>query len=297
MRYLAGPRLRPCRAPKLRVNVDNPSPALLASAVSSCGGDTVEKRESSLEHSLLPRVAFCLSLALSLGACSSAKYYLGFGPGDEANENVIDAPDPDQYVLVKNPQYSEVSGPGISPPPPKYLWVKRSKVPFTADALVRRQRVLEASPQEEAKWAAVKPPDPAEAPRTDDRFFVSRDQLNQSPRKTLPETARWAPGRPSDPGAPRWPVYGYVVRVRGKQIYTDLSAQSGVAVGSTVIIFREGEELKHPKTGASLGRADEEVARGRILEVGEQTSIAEVFEVKKGEEIRPEDKVKFIRAN
>ncbi len=87
------------------------------------------------------------------------------------------------------------------------------------------------------------------------------------------------------------------MRVEGKQVYTDLTAKSGVATGSTVIIFREGEEMKHPKTGASLGRADDLVAWARILEVREQTSIAEVFEVAEGKEVRAEDKVKFIRAN
>jgi hypothetical protein len=88
-----------------------------------------------------------------------------------------------------------------------------------------------------------------------------------------------------------------VVLVKGKQVYTDLSVQSGVAVGSTVIIFREGEELKHPVTGASLGKADEEVARARVLEVGDKTSVAELIDVKEGEEVRAKDKVKLIRAN
>ena len=70
-----------------------------------------------------------------------------------------------------------------------------------------------------------------------------------------------------------------------------------MATGNTVIIFREGEELKHPVTGASLGRADEEVGRARILEVGEKTSVAEVTAMKEGETVQPKDKVKLLRAN
>jgi hypothetical protein len=85
--------------------------------------------------------------------------------------------------------------------------------------------------------------------------------------------------------------------VKGKQVYTDLTEASAVVPGNTVIIFREGEELKHPVTGAPLGRADEEVGRARIVEVGEKTSVAEITSVKEGEEVRPKDKVKLIRAN
>lgn len=255
------------------------------------------KLGNCLEHSPWPAVVLFLGLALSLGACSSAKYYLGFGTGEEENKRVIDAPDPNEYILVRNPQYGLVSGPGISPPPQEYMWVKRKDVPFAVQAWLQGKKSLEASPQEEAKWEAAKPPEAAQAPRPDDRFFDPPGPLNQPPRKVPPETARRAPGRPTDPGGSLWPVYGFVVRVEGKQVYTDLAAKSGVAAGSTVIIFREGEELKHPKTGASLGRADEVVARARILEVREQTSIAEVFEAMEGKEVRAEDKVKLIRAN
>ncbi len=257
----------------------------------------MKKLRDSLEHSPWPGAALWLCLALSLGACSQVKHVLGFGTGDETDANIIDAPDPNEYILVKNPQYSPVSGPGISPPPPEYMWVKRKDVPFTADAFVRGKKVLEASPQDEAKWAAAKPPEANRAPRPDERFFIPPDQLNQPPRKAPPDPPRRAPGRPADPSAFLRPAYGYVVLVKGKRVYTDLSAQSGVAVGSTVIIFREGEELKHPVTGASLGNADEEVARARILEVTDQTSVAELIDVKEGEEVRARDKVKLIRAN
>jgi hypothetical protein len=242
-------------------------------------------------------VALSLFLVLSLGACiQAAKQVLGLGTGED-NKDVIDAPDPNEYILVKNPQYSPAGGPGVSPPPPEYMWVKRKDVPFTADAFVRGRKVMEASPQEEAKWESQKPPEAQAAPRPDERFFVPPDQLNQPPRKAPPEPPRRSPGRPADPSAFLRPAYGYVVLVKGKQVYTDLSVQSGVAVGSTVIIFREGEELKHPVTGASLGKADEEVARARVLEVGDKTSVAELIDVKEGEEVRAKDKVKLIRAN
>jgi len=245
-----------------------------------------------------------LALAFLLGVqgCSSAKYYLGMGTGEEDTKDkaeVIDQADPNEYILVKNPRYSLAGGPGMGPPEPEYMWVKRKDAPFTADAFVRRKKGIEADPREEAKFASTKPPEAAKAPRPDERFFLPPEQLKQPPKAQQPDQPRPRPAaaRPADPGASLRPLYGFVVHVKGKQIYTDLAEDSGVATGNTVIIFREGEELKHPVTGASLGRADEEVGRARILEVGEKTSVAEVTAMKEGETVQPKDKVKLLRAN
>ena len=237
-------------------------------------------------HFLRLILAFGLSLPL-LSSCSQVKYVLGFGTGEEDTKDkaeVIDRPDPDEYILVKNPKYSPVGGMGVSPPEPEYMWVKRKDRPFVLDSLLRSGKPIEASPQEEAKYESTKPSEAAKAPRPDERFFLPPDQLNQPPRKASPDPPRRAAPRPPDRSGDLRPVYGYVVRVKGKQVYTDLAAESGVAVGNSVIIYREGEELIHPQTGASLGKADEEVARARILEVTEKTSLAEVTALKEGEE-------------
>ncbi len=247
------------------------------------------------------RAAVGLCLLFSLGACTQVKYVLGFGTGEESQKDgaeVIDRPDPNEYILVKNPRYSPVGGPGVGPPEPEYMWVKRKDRPFVLDSIVfQGGRPLEAPPQEGAKYESTKPPEAAKAPRPDERFFLPPDQLNQQPRKAPPDPPRRSPPRPPDRSGGLRPVYGYVVRVKGKQVYTDLAEESGVAVGNTVIIFREGEELIHPQTGASLGKADEEVGRARIVEVTEKTSLAEVTTLKEGEQVRPTDKVKLLRAN
>jgi hypothetical protein len=240
-------------------------------------------------------------LALLLPSCSSVKQTLGFGTGDEDQKGkleVIDRPDPDEYILVKNPRYSPAGGPGQGPPEPEFMWVKRKDAPFDVNAFVRGKKVNEASAKDEARYASTKPPEAVQAPRPDERFFVPPDQLRQPPpQKAQPEPARQTAARRVDPATLLYPVYGYVVYVKGKQVYTDLTEASAVAPGNTVIIFREGEELTHPVTGAPLGRADEEVARARIIEVGDKTSVAEITSVKEGEEIRPKDKVKLLRAN
>ena len=246
----------------------------------------------------MPLVA-CLSL--SLGACSNVKQALGFGTGDENQKDkleVVDRPDPDEYILVKNPRYSPAGGPGQGPPEPEYMWVKRKDAPFDVNAFVRGKKVVEASQKEEALYASSKPPDAVTAPRPDERFFIPPDQLKPPPpQKAQPEPTPQKVARRPDPATLLYPVYGYVVYVKGKQVYTDLTEASAVAPGNTVIIFREGEELTHPVTGAPLGRADEEVGRARIVEVGDKTSVAEITSLKEGEEVRPKDKVKLIRAN
>jgi len=246
---------------------------------------------------LLPALA--LLLLLPLPACSTVKHAMGFGTGEEDQKDkaeVIDRADPNEYILVKNPRYSIVGGPGSSPPEAEYMWVKRKDAPFDVNAAIRGKKVAEASSKEEAQYASTRPPEAVKPPRPDERFFIPPDQLKQ-PQKAQPDPPRQTVSRPPDPSVLLRPAYGYVVYVKGKRVYTDLTAETGVAVGNTVIIFREGEELKHPVTGAPLGRADEEVGRARIVEVEDKTSIAELTSVKEGEEIHPKDKLKLLRAN
>lgn len=241
-----------------------------------------------------------LSLSLPLASCSTVKHAMGFGTGEDDQKEkaeVIDRPDPDEYILVRNPRYSLGGGAGISPPESEYIWVKRKDAPFDINATIRGKKVQEADQKEEARFASTRPPEAAKAPRPDERFFLPPEQLKQAPKAQPDPTRQAVARRPPDPSVLLKPVYGYVVLVRGKRIYTDLTDESGVAVGNTVIIFREGEELKHPVTGAPLGRADDEIGRARIVELEEKTSVAELTSLKEGEEIRPKDKVKLLRAN
>ncbi|MDD5630311.1 MAG: hypothetical protein PHU21_14700, partial [Elusimicrobia bacterium] len=60
---------------------------------------------------------------------------------------------------------------------------------------------------------------------------------------------------------------GYVVRVDASSIVLDFTEKSGAVVGQPFTVFKEGEELKHPVTGASLGRMETKVAEGTIKEI------------------------------
>ncbi|MBI3553912.1 MAG: hypothetical protein HY077_15560 [Elusimicrobia bacterium] len=63
------------------------------------------------------------------------------------------------------------------------------------------------------------------------------------------------------------PYSGYVVKVDSSVVYLDLAAQNGASAGQAFTVYTEGEELKHPVTGQSLGRLENKVAEGSIKEV------------------------------
>jgi len=65
---------------------------------------------------------------------------------------------------------------------------------------------------------------------------------------------------------------GYVVRVDSASVWLDLTAADGAARGRAFEVYVEGEELKHPVTGASLGRVQNTVAQGRIGDVSDKFS-------------------------
>ena len=66
---------------------------------------------------------------------------------------------------------------------------------------------------------------------------------------------------------------GYVVRVDSSNVYLDLGAKAGAAVGQGFVIYTEGEELKHPVTGQILGRLDKKIADGTLQEIADAYSV------------------------
>lgn len=66
---------------------------------------------------------------------------------------------------------------------------------------------------------------------------------------------------------------GYVVKADAGTVYLDLVAKDGAAEKRGFTVYEEGEELKHPVTGASLGRTEKTIATGSITSVSEKFSI------------------------
>lgn len=83
---------------------------------------------------------------------------------------------------------------------------------------------------------------------------------------------------------------GYVVRVDSDAVWVDLTTADGAAAGRAFEVYAEGAELKHPVTGASLGRVQDEVARGVVKEPGEKfstgTLVSRKGDVKAGQRAR-----------
>jgi hypothetical protein len=83
------------------------------------------------------------------------------------------------------------------------------------------------------------------------------------------------------------PPLGYVVRGDSGSVILDFNDKSGAIPGEAFTIFKEGEELKHPVTGASLGRLETKVAEGTLQEVLTSYSIGTLALVVSGQSIAP----------
>ncbi|MFA6030331.1 MAG: hypothetical protein WC969_10795 [Elusimicrobiota bacterium] len=69
---------------------------------------------------------------------------------------------------------------------------------------------------------------------------------------------------------------GVVVKVENGAVYLDLGEASGVKTGSTFAVLGLGEELKHPVSGASLGRVETEKGLGLVSEVHEKYALGKL---------------------
>jgi hypothetical protein len=64
-------------------------------------------------------------------------------------------------------------------------------------------------------------------------------------------------------------VSGEVVEVQGTSVTLSVGKRDGVVPGLELSLFREGRELRHPKTGELLGKTEKTLGRVRIVEVAE----------------------------
>ena len=69
-------------------------------------------------------------------------------------------------------------------------------------------------------------------------------------------------------------VAGEVIEVHGNTLTLDAGQKDGVQPGLEIEIYREGREIKHPRTGELLGRSEEPLGRVRITSVQEAFSQA-----------------------
>ncbi len=82
-----------------------------------------------------------------------------------------------------------------------------------------------------------------------------------------------------------FPLTGYIVKRKGKTVLIDLGAASGLQPGMEFIVFKEGEVIKHPKTGEVL--EVEQILTGKIKITKIRTNVAsgEILSEEKGQKI------------
>ena len=84
-------------------------------------------------------------------------------------------------------------------------------------------------------------------------------------------------------------VEGDIIKVDGGQVTLSIGKRDGVVPGVEVEVYREGEELKHPKTGEVLGRKEDVLGRVIVEQVAETYSVARIS---KGSGMAGADKVR-----
>ena len=71
-------------------------------------------------------------------------------------------------------------------------------------------------------------------------------------------------------------VSGEVIEVQGPTVTLGIGKRDGVQPGLELALFRQGRELRHPKTGELLGRTETQVGRLRVEQVFEAYSTGSV---------------------
>ncbi len=82
-------------------------------------------------------------------------------------------------------------------------------------------------------------------------------------------------------------VDGEIMDVKGDSVTLDVGRKNGVQPGLEIEVFREGAEIKHPRTGKVLGREEKTLGRARVTEVQEAFSTAAIVQ---GTDIKPADR-------
>jgi hypothetical protein len=90
------------------------------------------------------------------------------------------------------------------------------------------------------------------------------------------------------------PLVGVVVAAEGADITIDLGERYGVKAGDSFVVFRRGEPITHPSTGARIGWRKTVLGRLQIAGTEEALSTARLVTVtERGVTLRPGDIVMY----
>jgi hypothetical protein len=111
--------------------------------------------------------------------------------------------------------------------------------------------------------------------------------------KSAPRTRRLAPASPPPSSPISWSISSPRSRatcsVQDKTLTLSGGRKDGVRPGLELTLFREGREIKHPKTGQVLGKTEENLGRVTVVSVQEQFSQGSApggVEIKPGDRFR-----------
>jgi formylglycine-generating enzyme required for sulfatase activity/TolB-like protein len=114
-------------------------------------------------------------------------------------------------------------------------------------------------------------------------------------RSTTPEKLKEAIENLTAKIVKNFPLTGYIVKKRESTVLIDLGASGGLQPGMDFIVFKEGEAIKHPKTGEVLDVEQIRTGKIRIVEIGANTATADILEVEPKQEIRYGQLVQSVR--
>lgn len=80
-------------------------------------------------------------------------------------------------------------------------------------------------------------------------------------------------------------IEGEVVNLKGRDIYTDLGQEEQILPGMRFLVFREGEQILHPRTGKPLGCETLELAEAVVKGVYEDMSVGELIKERQRGEV------------
>ena len=84
-------------------------------------------------------------------------------------------------------------------------------------------------------------------------------------------------------------VEGEVIEVQGKTLTLSLGRRDGLPAGIELALYREGRELRHPKTGEILGRTEQDLGRvsvDRVFEAYSTGTVSPGIDVRAGDKVR-----------
>jgi hypothetical protein len=88
------------------------------------------------------------------------------------------------------------------------------------------------------------------------------------------------------------PVTGEVIKVDGNHLYIDLGAKDEVWTGLRLLVFREGEALKHPTTGAVVGYDEVQLGEMTLVRLSESYAVGVYMTDDAHASVQPGDKVR-----